>query len=186
MLPGLPASHLDVPSVPGLRLAVIELGTACCAVELVAAIGQGLLVPADPAAPPPRRVVLVAAGTVTDVLLPAVTAAVAETGADAVVAFGACTISGGPYWDSYAVAKGIGSTVLVAAYVPGCPPRPHALVSALAEVAGLLADDLLADDGLGDDPLGDDLPADDPLRDADPAASADRPARVGAGTGGSP
>ncbi|MEI2642537.1 MAG: hypothetical protein V9G10_09430 [Candidatus Nanopelagicales bacterium] len=43
-----------------------------------------------------------------------------------VVAYGVCTISGGPYWDSYSVGP-IEADVVV----PGCPPRPEALVAAV-------------------------------------------------------
>jgi NADH-quinone oxidoreductase subunit B len=46
-----------------------------------------------------------------------------------VVAYGVCTLSGGPYWDSYAVEQGIAADVLV----PGCPPRPQALRDAVLE-----------------------------------------------------
>lgn len=52
----------------------------------------------------------------------------------AVVAFGVCTISGGPYWDSYSVLPGIDGLVEVDAMVAGCPPLPEDVVVALDEV----------------------------------------------------
>jgi len=82
------------------------------------------------------RVVVVVSGTVTDRLAPAV-AAIADAcaargaGAPAVVSFGACASSGGPYWDSYAVTKGVDQLVAVDVFVPGCPPPPEALAAAL-------------------------------------------------------
>ena len=53
----------------------------------------------------------------------------------AAVAFGVCTISGGPYWDSYAVLPGIGELVPVDVFVPGCPPHPTDLIDALRALA---------------------------------------------------
>ena len=52
----------------------------------------------------------------------------------AVVAFGVCTISGGPYWDSYSVLPGIEGIVPVDVMVPGCPPLPQDVCVALDTV----------------------------------------------------
>ena len=87
------------------------------------------------------RVVVVVSGTVTDRLAPAVAAIVdacAERGAaaPAVISFGACASSGGPYWDSYAVTKGVDQLVPVDVFVPGCPPPPEALTDALDSLVG--------------------------------------------------
>jgi NADH-quinone oxidoreductase subunit B len=119
-------------------LLVVDVGLACCALEFEAA---ALDMPADSVPPAPgARVVVVVSGTVTDRLAPAVAAIVDAAGAEGVtptvVSFGACASSGGPYWDSYAVTKGIDQLVAVDVYVPGCPPPPEAL----AEVLDRLAD----------------------------------------------
>ncbi|MBM3687388.1 MAG: NADH-quinone oxidoreductase subunit B [Actinobacteria bacterium] len=119
-----------VVSHPEVRVHVRDLGLACCAVEFASAIGRGLLVPAEPSTS--GAAVLVVSGTVTDALAPEVIAAwEALPEPKAAVSFGACSNSGGPYWDSYSVTKGVDRVIPVSTYVPGCPPRPEALVDAL-------------------------------------------------------
>ena len=79
--------------------------------------------------------VLVVAGTVTARLGPALLAAWDRVPPPrAVLAFGACTATGGPYWDSYAVVPGAQELVPVDVWVPGCPPRPADLLGGLEEV----------------------------------------------------
>jgi len=115
------------------RLNVLNVGLACCAVEaLVAAVGDGG--GSVPLADPAEAVdVMVVSGTVTDKLAPLVRRLYDSLpGPVAVVSFGACSNSGGPYWDSYSVTRGVHLVVPVDVWVPGCPPRPEALLAALA------------------------------------------------------
>lgn len=117
---------------------VFDVGLACCAVELAAAAARQDLarLGVDRSAPGPRRAdLMVVAGTVTDKLAPAV-ARVYERLPEPryVISFGACSNCGGPYWDSYCVTKGVDQIVPVDVYVPGCPPRPEALLQGLARL----------------------------------------------------
>ena len=113
------------------RLNVLNVGLACCAVEaLVAAVSDGggdLVLTESPVD------VVVVSGTVTDKLAPLVRRLYDDLpGPVKVVAYGACASSGGPYWDSYCVTRGAHLVVPVDVWVPGCPPRPEALLAALA------------------------------------------------------
>ena len=84
--------------------------------------------------------VLLVAGTVTDKLAPLVLRAYASLPEPRfVVSFGACSNSGGPYWDSYCVTKGADQFLPVNVYVPGCPPRPEALLHGLDVLAAQIA-----------------------------------------------
>jgi NADH-quinone oxidoreductase subunit B len=119
---------------------VVNVALACCALEFEAA-AQGVPEVAMPdSVGSGTKVIVVVSGTVTDRLAPAVAAiadACAERGATApaVVSFGACASSGGPYWDSYAVTKGIDQLLPVDVFVPGCPPPPEALAAAVDTLA---------------------------------------------------
>ncbi len=112
------------------RLAVADIGLACCVVEFeAAAMGRSSV--AEPA--PGATIAVVVAGTVTDAVAPLVRQIIDDQPRPArVVSFGACACAGGPYWDSPVVTKGVDQLVAVDVYVPGCPPAPGALTEALA------------------------------------------------------
>jgi NADH-quinone oxidoreductase subunit B len=122
-----------------VALHVVELGLACCGVEVREArrLAEelGAAVEAPGPEQPPAVHVLVAAGTVTTRLAPELRAAFeALPEPRAVLAFGACAATGGPYWDSYSVLPGAHRVVPVTAWVAGCPPRPADLLAGLVEV----------------------------------------------------
>lgn len=122
---------------PGVR--VVQAGLACCSLEVEAAVGMGLLVPGDDAGA--TASILIVAGTITSVLEPAVRALrdeLAELGPVRGLAFGACATSGGPYWDAPTVANGLAG-MEVASYVPGCPPRPQALIAELERMVDAMS-----------------------------------------------
>jgi NADH-quinone oxidoreductase subunit B len=114
-----------------LLLRVFDAGLACCAVEVSAALRR-FAEPLPQDGGVPQLHVLVVAGTVTDKLAPLVLRAYRDLPEPRLVlSFGACSNSGGPYWDSYCVTKGVDQIIPVDVYVPGCPPRPEALVHGL-------------------------------------------------------
>ena len=123
-------------------LFVLDVGLACCALEFDAASSAAVVAGRPPTTHDDRtQVAVVISGTVTDRLAPAVAAIVdgcEQQGGrrPTVISFGACASSGGPYWDSYAVTKGIDQLLAVDVYVPGCPPPPEALSAVLDQIAG--------------------------------------------------
>ena len=118
-----------------MRVAVVPVLLACCAVEVATALHRPQDLPdmtwvgADA---PRDATVVVIAGTVTHATAGMVQAAIdAAPAPRAVIAFGVCASSGGPYWDSHAVVQGIDADL----FVPGCPPPPPALWGAVARAA---------------------------------------------------
>ena len=115
----------------------LTFGLACCAIEMMAVgaskfdldrFGAGAF------RPTPRQAdLMIVAGTVTHKMAPRVKRLFDQMPEPKyVMAMGACTIGGGPYCKyGYHVVKGIDRFVPVAVYVPGCPPRPEALIDAL-------------------------------------------------------
>jgi NADH-quinone oxidoreductase subunit B len=143
MQPGLGLALTErVVPVDGRTIAVRAVGLACCAVEVADGMAA-LSTPSEMAseAGEPAAHVLVVAGTVSHGLVDRLVDLWRHTPEPrAVVAYGACTISGGPYWDSYSVLNGLPADLAPAIQVPGCPPRPDVLDAAIVAAARLVAD----------------------------------------------
>jgi NADH-quinone oxidoreductase subunit B len=123
---------------------VFNFGLACCAIEFIATsmsrhdfIRLGVI----PFAHGPRQAdLMVVSGTVADKMAPAVRRLYDQMPEPKyVISFGACANCGGPYWDSYCVTKGVDQIIPVDVYVPGCPPRPEALLQGILRLQDRIA-----------------------------------------------
>ncbi|RPI79264.1 MAG: NADH-quinone oxidoreductase subunit B [Desulfobacteraceae bacterium] len=119
----------------------MSFGLACCAIEMMAAgasrfdldrFGSNVF-----RASPRQADLMIVAGTISLKMAPTVVRLYEQMpGPKWVMAMGNCAIGGGPftYEGQYAIVNGADKILPVDVYVPGCPPRPEALIQGLLEL----------------------------------------------------
>jgi len=114
-------------------------GTACCFIEFAALLGSrfdfdrfGLV----PRSTPRQADLIITAGTVTMKMAPALVRLYEQMPEPKyVIAMGACTITGGMFSvDSPSAVRGVDKLIPVDVYLPGCPPRPEAIIDAIIKL----------------------------------------------------
>jgi len=114
-------------------------GTSCCFIEVAAMIGSrfdfdrfGLI----PRSSPRQADLIITAGTVTMKMAPALVRLYEQMAEPKyVIAMGACTITGGMFsTDSITTVRGVDKLIPVDVYLPGCPPRPEAIMDAIIKL----------------------------------------------------
>jgi NADH-quinone oxidoreductase subunit B len=134
----------------GKSLWAMPMGTACCAMELIA--GSFNKFDFDrhgtfPRPDPRHTDVMVVAGTITRKMAPAVKRLYEQMPDPKwVIAMGNCAVSGGIfYYDSYSVVRGVDEFLPVDVYISGCPPRPEALQDGVFRLRELIATESISE-----------------------------------------
>ncbi len=125
--------------VRGSSMFLLQFGIACCSLEMIHTMmikhdvdrfGAGV-----PRASPRQADLIIVPGTIVSKFAPRMKRVYDQMPEPKfVVGMGSCTISGGPFQEGYNVVKGAEEVIPVDIHVPGCPPRPEALVYGIAKL----------------------------------------------------
>lgn len=129
----------------------MTFATSCCGIEMISTSASSFDIARFGSevfrATPRQSDLMITAGTITHKMAPALIQLYEQMPEPKyVLAMGACTVTGGMYEnDSYSVVRGVDRLVPVDVFLPGCPPRPEALLDAIIKLQKKMRTESLAD-----------------------------------------
>jgi len=127
----------------------VSFGLACCAIEMMSAYATSYDMDrfgVTPRSSPRQSDIMLVAGTVTFKMADRIRRLYSQMSEPRyVISMGSCSNSGGPYWQhGYHVVKGVDRILPVDVYVPGCPPRPEALIGGFMKLQEIIRNESIA------------------------------------------